>query len=235
MKTWIGMRTDGSVFPGETSMEDEAAKMAFATDRAALFLGGSWVVSNVLAYNPDANYDLVLPPGPDDGIRKGYGWIHNQGAPSGYLVSSFAKNPRAVWEVIKFITSLEYQAGYVQGGYGVSFSLEANKPENFQTPQLYKFVQWGAELNRIAPTLSQPAAKSWSYLPGIYPTFEDVMDNVYLGEAGFDALADLDKRCDAALDEAIKKAQADGIKVTRQDFIFPDWSLSKDYLPAARK
>lgn len=236
LKVWIGMREDGSVHPGEMTMDDEQAKMAFANNKAAMFFGGDWVVGNVLAYNPDCDFDLVLAPTPDDGIRRDFYHI-GPGGQFGYVVSSFTKNPRAVWEVIKFICSLEYQEGYVKGGYGISYLPEANKPENFKIPQLYRFVQWANDpaLRRFAP-IARPNTRRVveEFMPGIYPTYHDVMEAVYLGKAGFEALKDLDDRCNAALDAGIKRAQESGIKVTRDDFCFPDWVRGKDYEPTLR-
>ena len=238
----IDMRKDGSVFPGETSIDDEQAKMTMATNKAAMIMPGrEWVPSNLIAYNPDLDFDVVLPPTRDDGIRRGFVQFDPTsagGALSGYAVAATAKNPRAVWEVIKFISSLEYQDGWVQGGFGASYLPEANRPENYVSqPQMYQFVKWGNDpsLFRIPPVLSEEASKVLStYLPGIYPTADDVLNNVYQGFSGYDAFKDLDKRMEAALDEGVSKAQAAGVKVTRADFAFPDWDRDKDYVPSKK-
>ncbi len=237
MNTWIGMRTDGSVFPGEETLDDEQAKMVMATNKAAMFFGGEWVPSNLLAYNPDVDFDVVLPPTPDDGIRRGFYNAVLQGA-FGYYVSSFTKSPKAVWEVIKFISGLEYQQGYVKGGYGISYLPEANKPENYTVKSMYKMVQWAGDpaLRRTAPKLAPDVARDYSrimteFAPGIYPPYLDTLTNVYLGRSGMDALKDLDARSDAAFMEGIKKANEAGVKVKWEDLFFPDWDPSKDYVP----
>ncbi len=85
------------------------------------------------------------------------------------------------------------------------------------------------DLIRVGPGWSADARKAFDLMPGIYPTYGDVLDNVYQGKIGFDALEDLDRRSDAALDDGIKKAQEAGLKVTRADFAFPDWDPQKDY------
>ena len=238
MKVYTGMREDGSIFPGELTMEDEQAKMLFATNKAGLQCGYTWNPGNYLAYNPDVDFDIALSPTPDDGIRRGfYGNRYATGAASGYVVSSVAKYPRAVWEFIKFISSLEYQEGYVKGGFGVSYLPAANKKENYLIPQMYMLTLWTMDptLRRQGPILSEEAKKVWKYYAGTYPTVQDTLNNVYLGKAGFDTLADLDKRLGVALDAAIKKAQDDGAKVTRSDFVFSDWDMSKDWEPPKKK
>ena len=231
-EVWINMRKDGSVFPGDMLMEDEQAKMTFATGKAALQFGGSWNIGNYYAYNGDVDFDLVLPPVPDTG-KKGYYSTSDQGAATGYVVSASTKNPGAVWEVITFMSSQEFQEGWVQGGYGISFLPEANKPENFKNqPQMYKMAQWLADMSlfRVWPVPSLEAQKVYNYLPGTYPTDNDVLNNIYEGKAGYDTLKDLSKRRDATWDEGFAKAQAAGVKVSRADFTFPDWDPTKDYV-----
>lgn len=235
LTVWIGMRTNDSVFPRETTFEDEQAKMLFATNKAAMIFGGDWNVGNTLAYNPDADFDVVLAPTPDDGVRRGYYTSYVSGYMGGYLVSSFTKNPQAVWEVIRFLTSLEYQEGYVRGGYGSSFLPAANKPENYAQPQMAKFAEWGNTQTRFGPVPELEAQKLRAYLPSIYPNQNDVLETAYLGKAGFEALSDLDKRLDAAVDGAIKKAQEAGVKVQRKDFVFPDWDPARNYVQTTGK
>lgn len=232
MNVWISMRGDGSVYPGIETMEDEQAKMAFATNKAALIFGGSWNVANHLAYNPDADFDLVPPPTPDDGIRRGYFYANPIGGSWGYLVSGATRHPEAVWEVIRFITSLEFQEGWVKGGYGISYLPQANRPENFAVPQMYRFVEWANDptWRRIPPVLSTDAQKIYDHWPGIYPTHVDTQTNVYLGKSDLEALDDLDRRCDAAFDVALAKAQEAGLKLSRSDFSFPDWDPSRNYV-----
>ena len=137
--------------------------------------------------------------------------------------------------MIEFISSLEYQEEWVKGGYGISYLPEANKPENYVVRQMYQFVKWGFDtsLRVIWPPLSEGAKKIFNegYIPGVYPTAKDVFDNVYYGNAGVKALEDLDKRLNDALDVGIKKAQEAGVKVEKQDYIFPDWDPAKDYRP----
>lgn len=239
LKLWVDMRKDGSVFPGETLMSDEQAKMQFATNKAGLQFGGWWQPSNYLAYNPDADFDVEFPPSPDDGIRRGYHYVAPPGAvgtAAGYVVSSFSKNPKSVWELVKFICSTEYQLGYVQGGYGASYLAEVNKPENYTVQQAGKIFGWAKDpsLRRVAPWLSQDAQKAFEFVPPVYPPLNEVLTNVYFEKSGFDALKDLQDKWDAAFDEGIKKAQEAGYKITRADFIFPDWDPTKDYLPRKR-
>ena len=59
-------------------------------------------------------------------------------------------------------------------------------------------------------------------------------NNVYLGRAGFDTLVDFEERANEGLDAGIKKAQEAGLKVTRDDFTFPDWDPTKNYVQKKR-
>lgn len=53
----------------------------------------------------------------------------------------------------------------------------------------------------------------YEFAPGIYPLYEDVLDNVYQRHVGAGALADLDARCNASFDEGIRKANEARLKV----------------------
>lgn len=236
MNVWIGMRKDGSVLPGDMGMDDEQAKMLFAINKAGLQFGFWWNPGNYVAYNSKVDFGLVFaPPTPDDRVRRGFYNLTSTPTPEaeGYLVSAFTKNPEAVWEVIRFITSLEYQEGYVKGGFGISFLPEANRPENFSIPEMamYAVSNMSRSLMRVIPSRTENMIRARQLMPGIYPTYYDVLDNVYLGKAGVETLKDLARRMDASLDEGIKRAQEEGFKVTRDDWVNPGWDSTKDWVP----
>ena len=63
----------------------------------------------------------------------------------------------------------------------------------------------------------------------VVPDYGDVLTGIYTGQIKdwHQALKDLDARKQAAFEDAIKKAQSDGAKVSIQDFIFADWDPMK--------
>lgn len=60
------------------------------------------------------------------------------------------------------------------------------------------------------------------------------MQGIYTGQLGDakKAMQDLTDRSDKELDRAIKAAQAKGAKVSRDDYVFPNWDPTKDYTEA---
>jgi len=60
------------------------------------------------------------------------------------------------------------------------------------------------------------------------------VQGIYTGQLGDakKAMQDLTDRSDKELDRAIKAAQAKGAKVSRDDYVFPNWDPTKDYTEA---
>ncbi|MBI2914625.1 MAG: extracellular solute-binding protein [Firmicutes bacterium] len=237
IQVWLDMKDDGSIMPGYLSMSDEEAKRYVANDKVGIIFGGWWNPSNFLAYNPKAEFDVGLGPTGDDGVRRGYITVGPAAAQQSYYISKKAKNPAAVWNVVEFLTSKEFQEGYVRGGYGISIFPEFNKPEHFTTPGMAKIAQWGVTATRVEPTVPKDARTARDrYADWSPPYLQDHIVGMFLGKEQMSTvLPAYEKRANEVLDKAIKTAQAAGLKVTRQDFVFPDWDPTKDYVPSGKK
>jgi multiple sugar transport system substrate-binding protein len=66
------------------------------------------------------------------------------------------------------------------------------------------------------------------------PAFGDVIQGIYTGQLGDAkaAMQDLKDRSEAALEDAIAKAQAAGASVSREDYVFANWDPAQDYTDA---
>lgn len=232
---WMTVKADGNIFPGDTGMEDETVKQTFATDRTAMVVGGWWNPGGFIAYNPDVEFDMELFPTSDGGPPKGYSTAVNPlGQPFGYYVSAKTKNPDAVWKVIQFLTSEQYQVGWVKIGAGVSVFPEFNQPEYFPHPTLAKFATYNFKWDRIKPILPPVFGRLNELMPVVHPDEKERLLGIWVGLEQFSALVEWESLMNKYLDEAIKTAQAKGIKVSREDLMFPDWVPTENYRQASR-
>jgi len=233
IQVWKDMYEDGSVFPGSFHMTDEQAKMNFALNRAGMQFGGWWNPRGYKSFNPDCDFDVVLAPTPDDGVRRGY--VAKRVGGGNYVISRNCKHPKAVWELIKFLTSTEYQENYVKNGNGLSVFPELNKPEYFALPTMKKLAKWAVSATRIRPY--NPAPKEYTKLlwlmdpvrPEGMTFIEGIVTGVMELEKG---LYEQEAKLNTSLDNALKKAKAIGLKISRKDFTFPDLDITKDYVPS---
>ena len=235
IQLWKDMFADGSVFPGSFHLTDEQARMNFALNRVAMQFGGWWNPRGYLACNPDCEFDVVLSPTPDDGVRRGYPARSFGGG--NYVVSRYCKHPHAAWEVIKFLTSTKYQEGYVKNGNGLSVFPALNKPEYFTLPTMGKLAQWTIAATRIRPFTPAPMEfirMKWLMDP-VRPEGMSFVEGIVIGQVEMEkGLNEQEARLNTALDNALKKAQEMGLKISREDFTFPDWDMAKDYVPSQK-
>ena len=234
IQLWIDIKNDGSILPGYASMDDETARIAFAMNRAGMIFGGFWVVAGFLAINPNCDFDVALPP-VMDGVKRVHPW-RDIGGGGSYVVAKPCKHPDAVWKVIDFLSSYEFREGWVKYGGGISFYPQINKPENFPHPTLAKIAQWSQKYLRLGPIIRPEARRVADYMEPVHPDIGNTILGIFLGKVGFEALDDLERRMNAAFDRAMEKARKDGLHITREDFIFPDFDITKneDYVPQKR-
>lgn len=217
MQLWLDMKADGSVIPGVDGLGDADAHLAFGSGKAAMMFSGIWTPSVLAGVTPDADFGVAAVPVPDGG-RKGWD-MHN--AAWSFVESAQTKDRRAVFEVIKFLTSVEHQTEYVKAGVGLAFWPEANSPANITAKGLAEIAQIGPASQKQAPVLPAVTGKvapKWSE-----PQFTSVLDGIWLGKLQMDALDDLAKRMNAEFDAAIEAARAQGVDVTKETFIVPGW------------
>ncbi|HEY8744854.1 MAG TPA: sugar ABC transporter substrate-binding protein, partial [Chloroflexota bacterium] len=90
---------------------------------------------------------------------------------------------------------------------------------------------------RLAPSpqvRNPDVAKALQEMHHLTPDIGEIIQGIYTGQLtnAKQALQDLIDRSNKELDRAIKAAQAKGAKVTRNDWVFPNWDPTQDYTPA---
>lgn len=228
------LKADGVIFPGEMTFDDEGAKRNFALDRAAMIVGGPWNAGGTIAYTPNADFDVALMPSPDGGPMKGYQASSGGAGGGGYFISASTKHPEAIWPIIKFLTSREYQEGYVKSGGGFAIFPEYNKPEFFPHIAMSRFAQWSGERLRLTPNYTGDLSRIGSFVNPLHPDDIEIAAGIYLGREKFEALDDYVTKYNAEFRKAVGRMQQAGYRVKLEDFMFPDWDPAEDYIPKTR-
>ena len=230
----VMMTDEGLIHPASTSLsiDDEGARALFAEGEFAHLVAGEWVIAGWEQTHPDfASYtatNLPFPGGePESYFGAGVGghW---------FAINADTDVPEAAWEFFKFLHSPEAGAIWARNGNG----LVLNTPQpydEFATNQAFEYIFNSSDLVRTLPepTIRTPAlAEVQQTLIG--PAPDDVMVGVLSGQiTDVDAaLADLDARKMQALQTGLADAQAAGVDVSMDDYLFPDWNPAENYVTA---
>lgn len=230
VKLFLQLKRDGSIVPGDITMADEDAKRMFGLERAAMQLGYWWNPGGYVSYNPELDFDAFLLVGKDGWDSAP--WYSGGVAQGSYYVSSKVPDRKAAWEVIKFMTSLDYFEGWVTGGFGIAPIPEANKPENFKVPTTYYFAHWALEaLTPPKPRNPNLVGDIWNLMPAVHPNLREVLEGIWIGKLGLDALDTLTERLNKALDQAVVYAEKQhGTKISLEgNLVFSDWDPFRHY------
>ena len=224
------LEQDGSIFPGFMALDDEQARAYFATDRAAMVIGGIWNIGGWKKY-PNIEYAVAPIPLPDEGPRskRGYG-----GGGGPWMMSSKSKNKEAVGRVIAFLTSLEFTQACVEGGLGISCMPKAN--EAIQDPRLRELLEIAEQRTIIRP---EPLLRNMelayvnryeSKLPPTKTSLVSVVLEAWTTKGDIvKGLRELTVEANKRFGEMIKLARKDGHKVKLEDYHFPDFNSLTDF------
>lgn len=228
----LGMKNDGSVYPNEGALDDSNMYSFFGQGKYAMFLSGSYAANNLKRDFPDfENYRIVPLPYPDDGRKGGMPFAIGSGGQ--FYMSSQTKHADEAWLWLDWISSRGFATRMVTTGLDFSVYTDLNIPENITNPkkwQAYEAITRNLVL-LPSPLVRNPQTALVTPIT-VVPDVGDVLVGIYTGQIKdvLQALKDLDARKQAAFEEAIQKAQADGAKVSIQDYLFPDWDPMKDYV-----
>ena len=212
------------------SIDDEGARALFAEGAFAHLVAGEWVIAGWEQTHPDfESYTathLPFPGGEPEsyfGATVGGQW---------FAVNADTDAPDAAWEFYKFLHSPEAGAIWARNGNG----LVLNTPQpydEFATNAAFEYIFSSTDLVRTLPepTIRTPALASVQQTL-IGPAPDDVLVGVLSGQIDDvdAALADLDTRKLQALETGVADAQAAGLEVSMDDYLFPDWNPAEDFV-----
>ena len=228
---FMGMKRDGLIVPDVMSIDDETARVHFASGRFAMLIGGVWVQSGWTKTNPNFTEYTVVGLPHEGPVPTSYFYRTPGGV--GFGIASQTKLPDEAWLWFSWLNSKEAAIRWVQAGQGVRVFPEANKLEYARTKPYREYMQVALEGTRLAPApnLRHPTmeqVKPQQTLPDI----QGILEGIYTGQISDwkGALLDLQNRQNAAFAAAIKDAQSRGIAIDSAWWRVPDWNLTRDYV-----
>ncbi|WP_165949513.1 ABC transporter substrate-binding protein [Kribbella turkmenica] len=232
------MAKDKLMAPGSNTMDDKEARARFATGRIGYYLDGPWcagVINETLkAFSPKLGGTGLLTP--DAGTKPAVYVPPTNGM---YHITATAKDAALASKLLSMATTEEYYVGIAKGMARPPLDLKAIDKagvlpaykavvDSFQTEA---FLAPSRLLKN--PAVSAVQAKSKPITPGL----GEIVQGVFSGDVT-DLKAELIKLSDAAnkqQDANIAAATKAGAKVSRDDFVFPDWTPHVDYGPEKYK
>lgn len=228
----VQMRDEGLIHPETTALtiDDEAARVLFASDQFAHLVGGNWVIGGWATTNPDFhNFRIIRMP--LMGVDQPQG--ARQAGPGGrwFAISTDTEHPQESWEFFKFLNSPEFASIWIKTNDETLYRMDA---EEYGSTQIRKdIIALDSQMVIGLPVLGlrNPDTNAVTFtLTG--PSLDEVVMGVFSG-AITDipaALTDLDTRYQAAFEQGIADAQAAGLNVKVEDYIFPDWVPTEPYV-----
>ncbi|MGH7348546.1 MAG: ABC transporter substrate-binding protein [Candidatus Rokuibacteriota bacterium] len=221
---------DGSVFPGWASLSPQDAMARMAQGVAGMFAWGSYVVGQLRTGNyPEFDYGFAPPP------TKGSQRFHLNTDPAlpGLYLNAQSKAPDVVGELIMFRSSPEYFKGYVeQVGVQPSPLPDVDAAANVQ-PQFAGALKFFNDWVRYQP---MPTIRNTQQtqvaleMKQVQPNFAGRILAGVAGEADIRAsLRQYDQLLTAERARAIEAVKAKGADVSTDDWVFRNWTRSKDY------
>lgn len=192
------IKDDGSMLPGVESLDIDPLRAQFAEGKIGMYLSFS-SEPGVYSNQFPAKIDWAAAPAPTiDGNAKGAsGFLGGQWL----ALSSKSEHKEAAWKFMEYMYSDQILTAYQENGYGISMVPSVSAVA--KTP----------EVNGIEGFLPNQYDGVWPVYPTVAPEgmkSDDAFFKYMLNGGDLDAvIADLNKRYNAALDDAIKN---DGLK-----------------------
>jgi multiple sugar transport system substrate-binding protein len=227
----LGMKADGSVYPYEGTLDDSNIYSYFGQGKFAIFMSGSYVVSNLLLDFPDfQDYQVAPLPVPDDGQTGDIVLLPGTGV---YYMSSHCEDPDEAWLWLEWLSSRETHQRMVSQSSNFSVFEDLNTAENISDEKVLQAYQAQSAFGVYGPFPPARNPDTALVMPeAVVPEIGDLLIGIYTGqiEDWRQALTDLDAAKQSALDAAIQDAIAAGADVSLEDFIFTDWVPTENYV-----
>ncbi|MEJ2459454.1 MAG: hypothetical protein P8Y58_15430, partial [Novosphingobium sp.] len=235
----LAMRDDGSVFPGSLTIIAPQARQFMTQGAAGMIVQGPWNVPSWERTAPDFMFGVSPGPAPEESMLENPVWVMQLPNSANMMwLNKNAKNPYHMGEFMRWVGTLDGQVAYenVASSADPAIFPDAYAKANL-SEKAFAMLSMALKYVRIAPNpfvrsphLSKVAA---AYVDPT-PNLAQAVQGLFAGELT-DVKSTLTKAADArnkALDDSIAKARAEGAEVSRDDFVFSNWTPGKDYGPA---
>lgn len=222
---------DGSLFPGYSTISHTESRAGLPSGWAGMFLGGWWDAGAYNTQFPEFSYS-VAPPPEFDGGRLGYNLGTSQ--IERVYVAKGSEVTDAINRFLLFRFGPVYQKGWARNGWFTTLP-EANDESNIKDPIIQTIFKIAEDIrtspNPVARNVEQ--AKVSVERKELHPNWGELLGGVFSGQL---SVADYVEQAQkytadhrAELERAINYLRDEGVAVSIDDWIFPNWDPSKDY------
>lgn len=233
----LAIKQDGSIFPGFLALGDAQGRARMPQRVAGMMFDGPWDIPKWPQINPNFKFNIAMPPMPDS--KAFHNASYQEIGGNQLWVYAESKNKAVIGDVFSYMGSLQGQVELVVLSQGnlVSEMPQANElagRSKLLDPLARSGVAIADKLMRVAPLPQQRNVVAGDVIlaqGAVKPSLNDVVQGILSGQIKDikGALKDLSDRTEADLDQAIKTVQARGEKVSRNDWVFPNWDPGRDY------
>ena len=228
-----GLKDDGSVHPVSVTLDMRAARERWAAGEAAVLFDGSWNAGVLAGGNFPGVLDSIAV---DEPVRKNAQasyTIYRQPPRGTYYISSQSKFAAEATEILKLFTSDEYYIKLAEMMDQPPLKLGAVSQAKVHQTYIDVIDMFGRTMAyEPDPLLRNPdVAEVLAEMRPVNPNPAEILQGYYSG-AITDWKAELVKynaAVTAERDRAIQRAQARGVKVSINDWIFPNWSYGMNF------
>ena len=236
----LAIKADGSIFPGFMGLGDAEARARVPQGVAGMILDGPWDIPKWPQTNPSFKFGVASPPIPNSGKPTPLTY-QETGANQSWLFAK-SKYKEVAGDMYYYIGSLAGQTETViasQGNLTSEFPQANQQAErtNLLNPLAKKAADLADQLMLIGPmpqVRNPDEAQVILELKPVHPDLGEITQGLFTGQVkdAKSAIQTYNDNMNKALDDAIKAAQAKGAKVSRQDWVFPNWDPTKAYTGA---
>jgi multiple sugar transport system substrate-binding protein len=229
----LAIRDDGSVFPGSMSLNAPEARAQMPQGAAAMIIQGPWNISQWRREAPDFDFGVAQPPVSSSGELTPY---HvGPGGENQMWVYADSQLKEVAGDILNYIGSLEGQIAWAKiVGIADAPIFPEAQAEITGDEEATQAIDIFAQTIRQGPdprVRNPEAAQVYTELQPVQPDFGTVVQGLYVGQLDdpAEAMQGLQDAWEAELERAIGAAQAADAQVTRDDFVFANWSPADDY------
>jgi multiple sugar transport system substrate-binding protein len=219
-----------AMLPGWETMLDPDVRTKFAAGQVAMFVSAWWHSREIERLVPDLPFEVGPLPVPDEG-RGGY---EPYGLPNMFWgMSSQAKRPKDAWKLLDFFGSTEFHKAYYEAtGVPSMMAGDAYQPDGF-AKQALEYREEYARPSPIPENRGSEAAQLVNKMASEGGTAEKFAQIAFAavaeGKPYEPAAKALDKEYDAFIDTAIKELNDEGVDVSREVLVYPDYDPLEGY------
>lgn len=226
------MQDDGSLFPASTTLDSRTARARFSTGAAGLNFDGPWcigvIVDDYAEFADQVNASHIPVPDLDSPSYVTRGPVGGD-----FWVSSQSEHPEIAASILEGFNTPEFYVRLAEQMDQPPLDISAVQEADVH-PSYQRALEAYEERVRLAPVpeVGNPdVSEVLSRMTDIRPNLGEIAQSVFSGDVS-DVAATLKEYSDkmtAERDRAIASAQKDGLDVSVDDWVFPNWELGADF------